>query len=208
MINIELYSWIMLVSLYMNLTCWAKQSCSVIMSSKCHDVILQLGEFLRFWFHERNTLTQTDRAWLGNHLSAPSYRITLCLIFQICAYFSSTHNRMSVMIYLIASGFICLYNWLILFWLLLSGADTGPTYIAYCACLLAPWMDSDDYEEFNSTSKYVLSDLVCMLSILYLLAMLKGFAFCITWHMSQIDSWLPIKHLPSNLWYKTHLSRQ
>ena len=35
---------------------------SVIMSSKCHNVILQLGRFLRFCFHDRNTVTQTDRA--------------------------------------------------------------------------------------------------------------------------------------------------
>ena len=48
---------------------------------------------------------------------------------------------------------------------------------------------------FNSTSQYVLSDFMCMLLILYLIAMLKGLAFCIVWHMSQIDSWLSIKHL-------------
>ena len=35
---------------------------SVIMSSKCHNVILQLGRFLRFCFHDKNTATQTDRA--------------------------------------------------------------------------------------------------------------------------------------------------
>ena len=34
----------------------------VIMSTKCHDVILRLGKFLRFCFHDRNTVTQTDRA--------------------------------------------------------------------------------------------------------------------------------------------------
>ena len=41
-------------------------------------------------------------------------RMTLCLIFQICAYSSFTHSSISAMHCPIASGFNCFYNWLIL----------------------------------------------------------------------------------------------
>ena len=110
---------------------------SVIMSSKCHNVILQLGRFLRFCF---TMIGIRRRRQIGPSLGTTCLhpRITLCYIFQICAYSPSTHNGKSVINCPLASGFNCFYNWLILLWLLFSGADKGPTYITYCVCLPAP----------------------------------------------------------------------
>ena len=71
-------------------------------------------------------------------------RITLCHIFQICAHSPSTHHVISVINCPIASGFNCFYNWLILLWLLFSGADKARHTFSYTICLmntLIPWFE-------------------------------------------------------------------
>ena len=128
------------------------------------------------------------------HQSAP--RIKLCHIFQICADFfiyPQSHICNELLLHLVSS--VCITDWFYCGYFSPVLIQARHTLLIGGACLLAPWMHADDFEDFNSAPKYVLSDFVCTLLILYLLAMLKRLVFCIIWHMSQTDSWLSTKHL-------------